>query len=111
MKFLCKKFPAKQVLTAVMMMASMSGFAAKELSDRELRATADSNTAVLTTSIILQCPKNMEPVACERLKTLRYAREGQTQRSYDQFLNQQTENPISNQVIKQPLMTQPMQPK
>lgn len=91
--------------------STTASFAAKELSDRELRATADSNTAVLTTSIILQCPKNMEPVACERLKTLRYAREGQTQRSYDQFLNHQTENPISNQVIKQPLMTQPMQPK
>ena len=89
---------------------STSGFAAKELSDRELRATGEGNTAVLTTSIILQCPKNISAEDCEHLKTLRLAREGQTQQSYDQFLNTQTQNPISN-TVKQPLLTQPMQPK
>lgn len=89
---------------------STSSFAAKELSDRELRAAAETDKAVLTTVIILQCPKNISEADCEHLKTLRMAREGQTQQSYDQFLNTQTQNPISN-TVKQPLMTQPMQPK
>ena len=93
-----------------MLGCSTVSFAAKELSDRELRAAAESNTAVLTTSIILQCPKNISDADCEHLKTLRIAREGQTQQSYDQFLNSQTQNPISN-TVKQPLLTQPMQPK
>lgn len=92
---------------AILAVASHSG-AAEKLSDKELRASAESNTAVLHTSIILQCPKNMDPVACERLKTLRYASEEQTQNSYKLFLNGETQNPLSNQVIKQPLLTQPL---
>lgn len=104
------KMKLKLMLVLLMSACSTAVFAAKELTDRELRATAESDTAVLKTSIIIQCPKNMEAVECERLKTLRFAGEEQTQQSYDQFLNTQTQNPISN-VVKQPLLTQPMQPK
>lgn len=104
------KLNIKRIVALMLMACSSAGFAAEALSDRELRATGESNTAVLTTSIILQCPKNISSEDCEHLKTLRYAREGQTQQSYDQFLNTQTQNPISN-TVKQPLMTQPMQPK
>lgn len=93
---------------SLLMGVGISSFAAQPLSDRELRATAEADTATLHTSIILQCPKDMEAIACERLKTLRYAREGQTQNSYELFLNDQIDRPISN-TVKQPLMTQPME--
>lgn len=98
----------KIILTAAMLVLSMNSFAAEKLSDTELRSTAETSTAVLHTNIILQCPKDMDAIQCERLKTLRYASEGQTQNSYRLFLNQETQNPLSNQVIKQPLLTQPM---
>lgn len=97
------------ILTATLLTVSASGFAAEKLSDADLRQVVDVSTAHLHIDEMIQCPKNMEATRCEQLKTLRYASEGQTKNSYRLFLNEETQNPLSNQVIKQPLLTQPMQ--
>jgi hypothetical protein len=98
----------KTIFAAVLLAVSLNSFAVEKMTDKELRSNAETSTAALHTNIIIQCPDGMDALKCEQLKTQRFANEEQTQNSYKLFLNQETQNPLSNQVIKQPLLTQPM---
>lgn len=93
---------------ALIMVPVPVAFAVEKLSDQELSASAGVNIKPLEIIQILHCPEKLSAVECERLRTQRYASEGQTKESYKIFLDNETMTPISNQVIKQPLLSQPM---
>lgn len=81
--------------------------AATELSDRALSHQTESNPAKTDIPEVLDCPKDMRDAECTRLQYERYA--NHTDRSYDEFLRNETTNPLRNRVIKQPLLTQPLE--
>ncbi|WP_156935828.1 hypothetical protein [Alkanindiges illinoisensis] len=85
---------------------SSLGYAATELSDRALRHETEANPAQANVADVLDCPKDMREAECTRLQYERYA--NQTDRSYNEFLKNETTNPLRNRVIKQPLLTQPL---
>ena len=85
---------------------SSLGYAATELSDRALRHETEANPAKANVAEVLDCPKDMREAECTRLQYERYA--NQTDRSYNEFLKNETTNPLRNRVIKQPLLTQPL---
>lgn len=86
--------------------ASSASFAATPLSDRALRQQTEANRAITNVVEVLDCPKDMREAECTRLQYERYA--NQTDRSYNEFLKNETTNPLRNRVIKQPLLTQPL---
>lgn len=96
------------ILGALLALGSMaSAFAATELSDRALRQQTEANHSDSNVAEVLDCDKDMSREACSRLQYERYAKH--TDRSYDEFLRNETTNPLRNQVIKQPLLTQPLE--
>lgn len=86
---------------------STFGNAATELSDRALSRETEANPAKTEVPEVLDCPKDMREAECTRLQYERYA--NHTDRSYDEFLRNETTNPLRNRVIKQPLLTQPLE--
>lgn len=87
--------------------ASSASFAATPLSDRALRQQTEANPAITNVVEVLDCPRDMREAECTRLQYERYA--NQTNRSYNEFLKTETTNPLRNRVIKQPLLTQPLE--
>ncbi|RYY78627.1 MAG: hypothetical protein EOO69_09750 [Moraxellaceae bacterium] len=85
---------------------STVSYAATELSDPALRHETEANPAKTDIPEVLDCPKDMRDAECTRLQYERYA--NHTDRSYDEFLRNETTNPLRNRVIKQPLLTQPL---
>lgn len=93
--------------TVIMLSIFAPAFAATELTDRALRQQTEANHSDSNVAEVLDCDKDMSREACNRLQYERYAK--QTDRSYDEFLRNETTNPLRNQVIKQPLLTQPLE--
>ena len=101
-------FGSTFLLGALLGLGSMApAFAATELTDRALRQQTEANHSDSNMAEVLDCDKDMSREACNRLQYERYAK--QTDRSYDEFLRNETTNPLRNQVIKQPLLTQPLE--
>jgi hypothetical protein len=86
---------------------STLSYAATELSDRALRHETEANPAKAEIPEVLDCPKDMREAECTRLQYERYT--NQTDRSYNEFLKNEITNPLRNRVIKQPLLTQPLE--
>lgn len=86
---------------------SSSVSAATKLSDRALRQETETSHSNTNATKVIDCSKNMSKEQCNRLQYERYAK--QTGVSYDEFLRTETVNPLRNQVIKQPLLTQPLE--
>lgn len=87
-------------------LASSITVAATKLSDRALRQATETSHSNTSVTEVLDCSKEMSQEACNRLQYERYAR--QSGASYEEFLRNETVNPLRNQVIKQPLLTQPL---
>jgi hypothetical protein len=86
---------------------STLSYAATELSDRALSQETEANPAKADIPEVLDCPEEMREAECTRLQYERFA--NQTDRSYNEFLRNETTNPLRNRVIKQPLLTQPLE--
>ncbi len=97
---------AFSILSASLFMSS-NILAASKLTDKELSHTTEANPALVNVPDVLDCPEDMPDVDCTRLQYENYA--NQTDRSYDEFLKNETTNPLRNKVIKQPLLTQPLE--
>lgn len=86
---------------------SAPGYAASELSDRALRQATENNHSQVNVPEVLDCDTDMRQEECNRLQYERYA--NNADRSYDEFLRNETVSPLRTQVIKQPLLTQPLE--
>ena len=86
---------------------STTTFAATKLSDKQLRTETETNTALVKVPDTFDCDKDMSDADCTRLQYEHYA--NQVDSAYDQFLKNETTTPLRDKVIKQPLLTQPMQ--
>lgn len=91
----------------VALVSTSGAFAAEKLNDKELRHATETNTSLVSVRDVLDCPKDMPEADCNRLQYENYA--NQVDRSYDEFLKRETTNPLTNRVIKQPLLTQPLE--
>lgn len=94
------------VLTTALWITSPA-FSAEKLNEQQLRHATEANPALVNVPDVLDCPKDMPEADCNRLQYENYA--NQTDRSYNEFLKNETNNPLRNRVIKQPLLTQPLE--
>ena len=94
-------------VVSIWLTVSSGTFAAEKLNDKELRHATETNTSLVSVRDVLDCPKDMPEADCNRLQYENYA--NQVDRSYDEFLKTETTNPLRNRVIKQPLLTQPLE--
>ncbi|XID75075.1 hypothetical protein ACF3NA_00400 [Alkanindiges sp. WGS2144] len=86
---------------------SGASHAATPLSDTALSQETETNHSELDVPDVLDCDKDMRKAECNRLQYENYA--NQTDRSYNEFLKNETNNPLRNRIIKQPLLTQPLE--
>ncbi len=108
--FIIKKRSNTLMILGVMSMwltLSSGAIAAEKLNDKELRHATESNATLVKVPDTFDCEKNMSDADCTRLQYEHYA--NQVDSAYDQFIKTETTNPLRNRVIKQPLLTQPLE--
>ncbi len=86
---------------------SQTAFSATKLTDTQLRTETEANTTLVKVPDTFDCDKDMSDADCTRLQYEHYA--NQVDSAYDQFVKTETTNPLRDNVIKQPLLTQPLQ--
>lgn len=86
---------------------SQAAFSATKLSDTQLRTETETNTALVKVPDTFDCDKDMSDAECTRLQYEHYA--NPAEHAYNEFLKNETTNPLRDKVIKQPLLTQPLQ--